>query len=132
MSNEPLTMTTSEPTTRDLINATFDLAARQRQDLIDRTELEIRALGRNRRSVLAELDAIEGIKPPRKRGRPSPTLAELEHVAEVYQANINANPTDAVRRMCGYDSYSTAQRRVTACRAAGLLKPARPGRRQDA
>jgi hypothetical protein len=58
------------------------------------------------------------------------TPGELQLVADVYRANIDGNPTRAVKEDLGYASDRTAARRVERARAAGLLPPTTPGKRK--
>ncbi|MGH3669589.1 MAG: DUF6214 family protein [Pseudonocardiaceae bacterium] len=73
--------------------------------------------------------AFRGVSEARSARRPTVTRTDLEEVARVYRAHVDASPTLAVEKLFGY-SPRTAARLVAQARDAGLLPATTPGKRK--
>jgi hypothetical protein len=62
--------------------------------------------------------------------RGTPSMAELERVAEVYTEHLAGNPVRAVQQVLGYGSLRTASRRITQARKAKILPETTQGKRR--
>ncbi|HEY6422638.1 MAG TPA: hypothetical protein VIY28_05180 [Pseudonocardiaceae bacterium] len=76
-----------------------------------------------------QLSALRSVGEARSARRPTVTRADLDEVARVYRAHVEASPTRAVELLLGY-SARTAARRVAQAREAGLLPRTTPGKRK--